>query len=70
MEDVVRGDRVLVSTGALVPVDGRLLNEAVLDEAALSESRCRWSDPPVMTSAAVSSMREPPSQHGGDRGCR
>ena len=36
VEDVVRGDRLLVSTGALVPVDGRLLTDAVLDESALT----------------------------------
>jgi heavy metal translocating P-type ATPase len=36
VEDVARGDRLLVSTGALVPVDGRLLNDALLDEATLT----------------------------------
>ena len=36
VEDVVRGDRLLVGTGALVPVDGRLLTDALLDEAALT----------------------------------
>jgi heavy metal translocating P-type ATPase len=36
VEDVVRGDRLLVSTGALVPVDGRLLNDALVDEATLT----------------------------------
>ncbi len=36
VEDVARGDRLLVSTGALVPVDGRLQNDALLDEAALT----------------------------------
>ena len=35
-EDVVRGDRLLVGTGEVVPVDGRLLTDAQLDEAALT----------------------------------
>jgi len=38
--DVVPGDRLLVGAGGIVPVDGRLLGPAVLDESALTgESR-------------------------------
>src|SRR5512133_690892 len=33
---VVPGDRLLVGTGEVVPVDGRLLSSAVLDESALT----------------------------------
>jgi heavy metal translocating P-type ATPase len=33
---VVRGDRLLVGTGEVVPVDGRLVGAAVLDESALT----------------------------------
>jgi heavy metal translocating P-type ATPase len=36
VEDVVRGDRLLVSTGEVVPVDGLLVTGALLDEAALT----------------------------------
>ena len=36
VDDVVPGDRLLVGTGEIVPVDGRLLASAVLDEAALT----------------------------------
>ncbi len=36
VEDVVRGDRLLVGTGEVVPVDGRLMGLAVLDESALT----------------------------------
>ena len=36
VEAVVRGDRLVVGTGGLVPVDGRLLTEALLDESALT----------------------------------
>ena len=36
VDEVVRGDRLLVGTGEVVPVDGRLLTEALLDEAALT----------------------------------
>ncbi len=36
VDDVVRGDRVLVGTGEVVPVDGRLVGDAVLDESALT----------------------------------
>ncbi len=36
VEDVVPGDRLLVGTGEIVPVDGRLVSTAVLDEAALT----------------------------------
>ena len=40
VEEVVVGDHLLVRTGEVVPVDGRLLGDAVLDEAALTgESR-------------------------------
>ncbi|MGE5830076.1 MAG: heavy metal translocating P-type ATPase [Micromonosporaceae bacterium] len=34
--EVVRGDRLLVGSGEIVPVDGRLLGAAVLDESALT----------------------------------
>lgn len=36
VDEVVRGDRLLVGTGEVVPVDGRLLVTALLDEAALT----------------------------------
>ena len=36
VEDVVRGDRLVVGTGEVVPVDGRLLVVALLDESALT----------------------------------
>jgi heavy metal translocating P-type ATPase len=36
VDDVVLGDRLLVGTGEVVPVDGRLLSTAVLDESALT----------------------------------
>jgi heavy metal translocating P-type ATPase len=36
VDDVVPGDRLLVGTGEIVPVDGRLLSSAVLDESALT----------------------------------
>ncbi len=36
VDDVVLGDRLLVGTGQIVPVDGRLLATAVLDESALT----------------------------------
>ena len=36
VDDVVPGDRLLVGTGEVVPVDGRLLQAAVLDESALT----------------------------------
>ncbi|WP_024288305.1 heavy metal translocating P-type ATPase [Cellulomonas sp. KRMCY2] len=36
VDDVVPGDRLLVGTGEVVPVDGRLLSTAVLDESALA----------------------------------
>ncbi|HEU4492286.1 MAG TPA: heavy metal translocating P-type ATPase [Jiangellales bacterium] len=36
VDEVVRGDRVLVGSGEVVPVDGRLTTSAVLDEAALT----------------------------------
>jgi heavy metal translocating P-type ATPase len=36
VDDVVIGDRLLVGTGEIVPVDGRLLSTAVLDESALT----------------------------------
>ena len=36
VDEVVRGDRLLVGTGSLVPVDGRLLEDALLDESALT----------------------------------
>ena len=40
VDDVVPGDRLLVGAGGVVPVDGRLLGPAVLDESALTgESR-------------------------------
>jgi heavy metal translocating P-type ATPase len=34
--EVVKGDRLLVGSGEIVPVDGRLLEPAVLDESALT----------------------------------
>lgn len=34
--EVARGDRLLVGSGEIVPVDGRLLGPAVLDESALT----------------------------------
>lgn len=34
--EVAKGDRILVGTGEVVPVDGRLMSAAVLDEAALT----------------------------------
>lgn len=34
--DIVIGDRLLVGTGEIIPVDGRLLSMAVLDESALT----------------------------------
>ncbi len=36
VEDVVRGDHVLVAGGEVVPVDGRLVAAATLDESALT----------------------------------
>ena len=36
VDDVVPGDHLLVGTGEIVPVDGRLLSAAVLDESALT----------------------------------
>ncbi|HEY5117343.1 MAG TPA: HAD-IC family P-type ATPase, partial [Nakamurella sp.] len=36
VDDVAVGDRLLVGTGEIVPVDGRLLSAAVLDESALT----------------------------------
>ena len=40
VDDVVPGDQLLVGAGGIVPVDGRLLSPAVLDESALTgESR-------------------------------
>src|SRR5450631_2754973 len=40
VDEVVPGDRLLVGAGGIVPVDGRLLSPAVLDESALTgESR-------------------------------
>lgn len=36
VDDVAVGDRLLVGTGEIVPVDGRLLSPAVLDESALT----------------------------------
>jgi len=36
VDEVARGDLLLVGTGEVVPVDGRLMSAAVLDEAALT----------------------------------
>ncbi len=36
VDDVVIGDRLLIGTGEVVPVDGRLLSPAVVDESALT----------------------------------
>ncbi len=36
VDHVLRGDRLLVGTGEVVPVDGRLVSPGILDEAALT----------------------------------
>jgi heavy metal translocating P-type ATPase len=36
IDQVLRGDRLLVGTGEVVPVDGRLVSPGILDEAALT----------------------------------
>ena len=36
VDEVAKGDRILVGTGEVVPVDGRLVSDGVLDEAALT----------------------------------
>jgi heavy metal translocating P-type ATPase len=36
VDEVARGDQILVGTGEVVPVDGRLVSGGVLDEAALT----------------------------------
>ena len=36
VDEVAKGDRILVGTGEVVPVDGRLVSGGVLDEAALT----------------------------------
>lgn len=36
VDEVSRGDRILVGTGEVVPVDGRLASDGTLDEAALT----------------------------------
>lgn len=36
VDEVCRGDRILVGTGEVVPVDGRLVSGGILDEAALT----------------------------------
>jgi heavy metal translocating P-type ATPase len=36
VDEVLKGDRILVGTGEVVPVDGRLVSAGVLDEAALT----------------------------------
>jgi len=36
VDEVAKGDRILVGTGEVVPVDGRLMSAGVLDEAALT----------------------------------
>jgi heavy metal translocating P-type ATPase len=36
VDDVVLGDRLMVGSGEIVPVDGRLLSPAILDESALT----------------------------------
>jgi heavy metal translocating P-type ATPase len=36
VDEVLRGDRILVGTGEVVPVDGRLVAAAILDESALT----------------------------------
>ncbi len=36
VDEVSRGDRILVGTGEVVPVDGRLVSGGILDEAALT----------------------------------
>ena len=57
VDDVVPGDRLLVGAGGVVPVDGRLLGPAVLDESALTGSRGRRSGSPARTFAAAWSTR-------------
>jgi heavy metal translocating P-type ATPase len=44
--EVVRGDRLLVGSGEIVPVDGRLLAPAVLDESALTGEPLPVQRPP------------------------
>ncbi len=46
VDDVVRGDLLVVGTGEVVPVDGRLLDGAVLDEAALTGEPLPVERPP------------------------
>jgi len=41
VEAVCHGDRLLVGTGEVVPVDGRLLGPGVFDESALTDIPCR-----------------------------
>jgi heavy metal translocating P-type ATPase len=36
VDEVARGDQILVGTGEVVPVDGRLVSSGILDEAALT----------------------------------
>jgi len=53
VDDVLIGDRLLVGTGEIVPVDGRLLSSAVLTRPHSPASRCRSSGSPATTCAAA-----------------
>jgi heavy metal translocating P-type ATPase len=46
VDDVARGDRLLVRTGDVVPVDGRLLTPATLDESTLTGEPLPVERPP------------------------
>jgi heavy metal translocating P-type ATPase len=46
VDDVARGDRLLVRTGDVVPVDGRLLTPATLDESTLTGEPLPIERPP------------------------
>ena len=46
VDDVVRGDRLVVGTGEVVPVDGRLVTDGVFDESALTGEALPVDRPP------------------------
>ena len=46
VDDVVRGDRLVVGTGEVVPVDGRLVGSGVFDESALTGEPLPVERPP------------------------